>query len=94
VEVVRRRKLGKRDAENLLAAIDDPTGLQDAVHHALCALLGASAGPGETPSTWTGLITATALTAGWDNTRRDLLAAANEGALQDLAIELAEVRQL
>lgn len=87
-----RLRLGKADAERLLAAVDDDEALR-AVLAAVLRRLVAEAGP----TTWAELVSSAAPVAGWDEVQCALLAGDGTAAARArvaLAVELAERRRL
>jgi hypothetical protein len=84
-------RLNKRDAEALIATIDDRDALLIALANCLRTLLGDDA-PSEPD--WSDLVSAAANPARWEPQRTASLAARDLDALQDLATELNERRDL
>jgi hypothetical protein len=83
--------LNKADAEAMLAAIDDVTALEAALIAAITTLLEV---PKTTTDYWDDVVAAAGGVASWPAARVVALQNRQLMALQDLAIDLAELRRL
>ena len=85
------RRLTKAEAERVLAGLerDDPIVLRDTLCSLLAGVLGLPQGSG-----WAEVVDRAARIGSWSADRRDALMAYDPAALETLAIDLNELRQI